>query len=301
MGASLVRSLLERGDQVSVLDSGLAAGLAAVDGTPAEILAADIGDAPALDRALDRGLTDCDAIIHLAAQVSVPRSMEAPLDDMRVNVDASLRLLDAARRRGVRRFVFASSNAAVAGHQPPMHEGLVPYPVAPYGAAKASVEVYLRAYHRAYGLAGVALRFANAYGPWSAHKSSVVASFVKAFLRGGPLVIRGSGEQTRDFIHVDDVTRIIVACLDAPEKDIAGEVFQVGSGRETSLNELAQLLFEVGGHSVPIDHQPPSAGDVPRNVSDVSKAQRVLGWTPQVALRDGLAQTLDWFRGQRAD
>jgi UDP-glucose 4-epimerase len=293
VGAAVVHALLERGDHVVVLDSGVSAGFGYVDSSGAELIKADVRQREAVDRALG----GCAAVVHLAAQASVPRSIADPLEDLAVNVDASLGLLEAARSAGVKRVVFASSNAVIGGHPPPASEGLVPYPVSPYGAAKASIEAYLRAYHEAYGTEGVALRFANAYGPWSAHKSSVVAAFIKAYLGGGPLIIRGTGHQTRDFVHVDDVTAIVLACLDAPAELVANQILQVGTGRETSLRELVQLLFEVGGREVPIEHEPASPGDVPRNFSDVAKARRLLGYSSWIQLRDGLAGTMEWFRG----
>lgn len=292
IGAGVVRALIHRGYDVTVLDSGVAAGFGYVDESSVRLVRGDVGDREAVESALE----DCGSIIHLAAQTSVPDSIGAPLDDLRTNVDASLALLDAARHRGIRRFVFASSNAVVGGHASPMHEGLTPFPVSPYGAAKASVEAYLRAYWQAYAFEGVALRFANAYGPWSAHKSSVISAFVKAYLRGGPLLLRGGGHQTRDFVHLDDVVSAVMTSLDAPAEAVAGEVFQVGSGQETSLLELADVLFSVGGGEVAIDHQPASPGDVARNFSDVSKAQSVLGYAPRIELRDGMAATLEWFR-----
>ncbi len=297
VGAAVTRALLDRGDEVTVLDSGIAAGFANVADTRAQIEQADIRQPDAFERVLE----GCAAIVHLAAQASVPESIAQPLEDSAINVDASLGLLEAARKQGIKRVVFASSNAVIGGHPPPAHEGLVPFPVSPYGAAKAAIEAYLRAYHQSYGLEGVALRFANAYGPWSGHKSSVVAAFVKAYLRGGPLTIRGTGQQTRDYVHVADMTAIVLACLDAPAELVAGETFQVGTGQETSLLTLARMLFEAGGGDVPIRHEPPSLGDVARNVSDISKAQRVLGYSPRVNLRDGLADTLDWFRGNWRD
>jgi UDP-glucose 4-epimerase len=293
IGASVVRELLRRGHGVVVLDSGIGAGFGNVEGTGARLVKADIRSREAVRDALE----GCTAIVHLAAQASVPASIADPLEDAAVNVDASLGLLEAARVAGIRRFVFASSNAVIGGHQPPAHEGLVPLPVSPYGAAKAAIEAYLSAYGQAYGLEGVALRFANAYGPWSSHKNSVVAAFVKAYLGGGPLIVRGSGEQTRDFVHVADLTAMVLACLDAPAELVATQTFQVGTGRETSLLELVGLLFEAGGAEVPIRHEPASPGDVPRNVSDIAKASRMLGFTPQVSLAEGLRQTLDWFRG----
>ena len=292
IGASIVHALLRRGDEVVVLDSGVGAGFGYVEGSGAALFKTDIRDRDAAPRAIER----CTAIVHLAAQASVPDSIADPLEDLDINVDATIGLLEAARGAGVRRFVFASSNAVIGGHPPPAHEGLVPFPVSPYGAAKAAIEAYLRAYGQAYGLEGVALRFANAYGPWSAHKNSVVAAFVKAYMGGGPLIIRDTGEQTRDFVYASDVAAMVLACLDAPAELVAGEIFQVGTGQETSLLELARLLFEVGGAEVPIAHEAASPGDVPRNVSDISKSRRVLGFAPQVALRDGLRQTLAWFR-----
>ena len=206
IGAGVVRALLERGDAVVVFDSGAAAGFGYLGETGAEIVEAGLLDVAALDRAV----VGCDSIVHLAGQTSVPNSVADPVADAAINVDGSIGLLEAARAHGINRFVFASSNAVVAGHPPPTNEEMTPNPVAPYGAAKASVEAYLRAYGAAYGLEGVALRFANAYGPRSAHKTSVVAAFVRAYLSGGPLVIRGDGHQTRDFVYVSDVAAAIV-------------------------------------------------------------------------------------------
>lgn len=286
--------MLDRGDAVVVIDSGTAAGLGYLEGSTAELLRADIRESEALKQALP----GCAAIVHLAAHPSVPESIARPLDDAAVNVDGSLALLEAARHAGIQRFVFASSNAVVGGHPPPAYEGLVPLPVSPYGASKAAAEAYLRAYERAYGMTTVSLRFANAYGPWSAHKASVVAQFVRGYLGGGPLRVGGDGRQTRDFIYVDDVAAMVLACLDAPAHRIAGEVFQVGTGVETSVLELAKTLFEVGGAAVTIEFTELRAGDVPRSVSSITKAEDVLGWSPKVQLRDGLAGTLEWFRAR---
>lgn len=285
---------MARGDEVAVVDSGAAAGFDYLAGSGASIIRADIRDRSKLLGAVQ----DCAGVVHLAAQASVPQSIADPLGDLQINVDATLKLLEAVRTAGGMRVVFASSNAVIGGHPPPAHEGLVPYPVSPYGAAKAAVESYLRAYGQAYGQVAVALRFANAYGPWSAHKTSAVPAFVKAYLAGGPLTLRGTGRQTRDFVYLDDVVGAIVACLDAPEALIAGEVFQVGTGRETSLHDLIELLFEVGGGRVNIAQLEPSPGDVARNVSDISKLRSVLGYEPAVALRDGLARTVEWFRAR---
>ncbi|MEO6349191.1 MAG: NAD-dependent epimerase/dehydratase family protein [Candidatus Limnocylindrales bacterium] len=292
IGATVVRALLARGDEVVVLDSGAAAGFTYLAGTDAKLVEADIRDRGALESAT----AGCAAIVHLAAQASVPNSIADPINDLQINVDASVSLLEVAREAGVGRYVFASSNAVIGGHEPPAHEELVPFPVSPYGAAKAAIEAYLRAYHEAFGVDTVSLRFANAYGPWSAHKSAVVAAFVKKYLSGGPLRINGTGQQTRDFVHVDDVAAVVLACLDAPADVIANQILQVGTGAETSLLELADVIFDAGGGSVAVEHGPESPGDVARNVSDITKARRLLGYEPRVPLRDGIADTLQWFR-----
>ncbi len=297
MGATVTRALLERGDEVTVLDSGVAAGFDYLEGTSARLVEGDIRDANAVAEALEGSR----AIVHLAAQASVPGSIANPVEDLEINIRGSLGLLEATRARGIRRFVFASSSSVVAGHPPPTHEGLVPNPVSPYGAAKSAVEAYLRAYGAAYGMEGVSLRFSNAYGPWSAHKSSVIASFIRAYLDGGPLIIRGDGHQTRDFVHTSDIASAVMASLDAPAADVSGEVFQIATGVETGLLQLAELLFDAGGAPVEIRHEPPSPGDVARNVNDISKARRMLAYEPRMPLREGLAATLEWTRGYRRD
>ena len=295
VGSAVVHALLGRGDEVTILDSGVAAGLAYLDGLPVRIVAADIRDTGKMRDAI----AGAEAVVHLAARTSVPESVEDPLEDMAVNVVGTVELLDAARQQGVTRFVFASSNAVTSGHPPPMREDLLPRPVAPYGAAKAAVEAYLAAYHDAFGMETVSLRFANAYGPRSRHKTSVVAAFIEAYLEGRPLVIYGAGRQTRDFVHVDDLAMLILRCLDAPPALVAGEIFQAGTGRETSLAELAELIFRLGGAPARIEHRPARAGDVARNYSDVSKAARVLDHHPRMDIAQGMADTLAWFRDDR--
>jgi UDP-glucose 4-epimerase len=288
----VTHALLERGDAVTVFDSGVAAGFDSIDGTAAQIVRGDIRDA----RLVAETVARASAVVHLAAQTGIPESISNPQLDAAVNVQGSLNILEAVRIDGPRRLVFASSNSVVAGWDPPVHEGLVPRPMSPYGAGKAAIEAYLHAYHAAYGLQTVALRFSNVYGPWSAHKTSVVARFMRAYLDGGPLVINGSGAQTRDFLYATDVALGVLLALDAPAERVGGEVFHLATGVETSLLELAETLFEVGGRRVEIEHRPASTGDVARNVSDIGKARRALGYEPQLDLRIGLARTLAWFR-----
>jgi UDP-glucose 4-epimerase len=301
VGASLVRALEARGEPPRVLDWGHAAGYTYLAGTSAEVVEGDF-----LDRAVVRAaLEGVDRVVHLAARTSVPASIESPWEDFEQNVIGTVGLLEACRAAGVERFVFASSNAAAGLVEPPVREDVCPRPVAPYGAAKLAAEGYLHAYYQSYGLVTTALRFANAYGPYALHKSSAVAAMTRAYLRDDPITIYGDGSQTRDFVHVDDLVRLILLVLDAPAETVAGEVFQAGTGVETAVLELAQALIAAGeatgGPAGTIRHEPPRNGDVPRNVSDVSKAGRVVGYRPSVRLDEGLGPTVRWFRDALAD
>ena len=166
-------------------------------------------------------------------------------------------LLDATRLAGAERFVFASSNAAAGDHPPPADETDLPHPVSPYGASKLAGEAYSQAYAATYGLAACALRFSNAYGPYSLHKKSVVAAWLRAALAGDPITINGDGEQTRDFVFAGDLAAAVVAALDAPPDVVAGEIFQAGTGRETTVNALADAI---GTGRRPAARGPPRAG-----------------------------------------
>ncbi|MBA3779594.1 MAG: NAD-dependent epimerase/dehydratase family protein [Chloroflexi bacterium] len=297
VGASLVRALEARGERVRVVDWGSSAGFRYLDGTAAELIEGDLLDPSVVSRAVQ----GVDAVFHLAARTSVPASMKAPLEDLEQNVLGTVRLLDAVRGAGASRFVFASSNAAVGLMEPPAREDAFPRPVAPYGAAKLAAEGYLHAYWQSYGLVTVGLRFSNAYGPYALHKISVVAAFLKAYLAGKPITIYGDGSQTRDFVHVDDLVDLLLRALDAPAEQVAGELFQAGTGRETTVLELAETLLRVGGREGRIEHLPPRHGDVARNFSDVGKARERLGYEPRVELDEGLRRTVEWFDGALAD
>jgi UDP-glucose 4-epimerase len=163
--------------------------------------------------------------------------------------------------------------------------------VSPYGASKLAGEAYCLAYHGSWGLGTVALRFGNVYGPFSAHKTSVVAKFLDDIETSGSIVIDGDGLQTRDFIYVEDLARALLAALESPVK---GEVFQISAGIETSIQTLSELVEAVVGQKVNSTHIEARAGDVRRNYSVIAKATTMLGWKPQVSLEDGLRRTYEW-------
>jgi len=262
-----------------------------------ELVVADIRD-PNTAMATARGV---DAIVHLAGNTGVQPSLTDPVLDCTSNVIGTLNFLEAARRHGVRRFVFASSGGTVIGDaEPPIDEAMVPHPRSPYGASKSACEGYCSAYFHAFGVHTVALRFGNVYGPRSHHKNSVVARFLRQGLVGDPLVVFGDGHQSRDFIYVDDIVEAIhrAATVDGA----GGEVFQIATSRETTVNEIARAirsLLEEAGLRVEVRHGAPLDGEIRRNYSDTSKAAQQLGWHPSVSLDDGLKRTYDWLTDQR--
>jgi UDP-glucose 4-epimerase len=264
---------------------------------PYELVRAPLADLDAVATAV----SGVDAIVHLAARAGIPDSVSDPLGTFEVNVAQTLGLLDAARLAGARRFVFASSNAAAGDHEPPADETDLPHPLSPYGASKLAGEAYCQAYAATYGIAACALRFSNAYGPYSLHKKSVIAAWLRAALAGEPVTIHGDGEQTRDFVYTGDLAAAVVAALDAPETVVAGELFQAGTGRETTINELAATIGSVVGRPLEVRHEAARAGDVRRNVSRIDKAAATLGYRAAVSLEDGLARTARWFETALAD
>jgi UDP-glucose 4-epimerase len=291
IGSNLARLIAERGDAVRVIDNLSIGHLAYLDGVPHSLIRGSLADPDAVRAAV----ADAWAVVHLAARAGIPDSVADPLGTFEANVSQTVRLLEAARRAGVRRLVIASSNAAAGDHEPPSDEADLPHPLSPYGASKLAGEAYVQAYAATYGLAACALRFSNAYGPYSLHKKSVVAAWLRAALGGEPLVIHGDGEQTRDFVHAEDLARGVLSALDAPEADVAGEVFQIGTSVETTVNQLAEAVERAVGRPLAVERRAGRAGDVRRNVSRIDKARARLRFEPRVALEDGLRVTASWY------
>jgi UDP-glucose 4-epimerase len=215
-----------------------------------------------------------------------------PWPTLEANVVGTINLLEASVRESVDRFIFASSNAAVGEQVPPINEKMLPRPVSPYGASKLAGEAYCTAFHGSRGLDTVILRFANVYGPYSDHKTSVVAKLIRQMLNGQPLTVYGDGSQTRDFIHVSDVVEGISRALDC---EVAGETFQIGTGTETSVIELLEALEQVSGRKPAIHWLPLPAGEIRRNYSSIDHARARLGFEPKFDLMSGLADTMRWL------
>jgi UDP-glucose 4-epimerase len=259
--------------------------------TAVDLVVGDIRDSEIVNYCAE----DIDCIIHLAANTGVGPSVDDPRLDMECNVIGTFNLLEAARLNGVKKFIFASSGAPAGEVEPPIHEELPPHPVSPYGASKLAGEGYCSAYYRTFGIDTVCLRFGNVYGPRSKKKSSVVAKFIRQALQGEPCVIYGDGTQTRDFLYIDDLVRAVVLSMERP---VGGETFQIATGTEMTVGDVASLIAsELGkrGVNMCVEHELPRLGDVKRNYSDTSKAKKVLGWSTEVDVHDGISLTIDWF------
>jgi UDP-glucose 4-epimerase len=286
IGSHIVDALIARGDRVTVVDDLSTGNRANVD-ERAELRVMDIRDA-------DVG--GCDAIVHCAAQIDLRKSVADPGFDAEVNVVGSVRLLEAAANRGVKRFVFASTGGAIYGEplHAPQREDHPANPLSPYGCAKLAVEHYMHYFAEVRGLSCVALRYANVYGPRQNAKgeAGVVAIFAPHLLRDEEVTINGSGEQTRDFVYVGDVAAANLAALDGG----FGGAFNVGTGVETSVKELHAKMAQIAGATKPPRHAPAKLGEQMRSVLDGTKLRRLAKLPEPVTLDDGLRRTLEWFR-----
>lgn len=296
VGINLVSSLAGRCGLIRILDNLSVGHLGALkrewpgdEGTTRlEFVRGDVRER----RVVEDAVRSIDVVVHLAARTGVVSSIEDPSFDYSVNVLGTFNILEAARNSEVRKVVFASSNAAVGKQAPPVSEACAPRPASPYGASKLAAEGYCSAYHESFRLETVALRFANAYGPHSVHKTSVVARFLSLALSGEPLTVYGDGSQTRDFVYVGDLCQAILLALD--EAAPSG-VYQIGTEAETSVNEFISAIEDVVGRDLPRRHLPARRGEVERTYLDISKARTLLGYDPQFSLKEGLESTHRWF------
>jgi len=301
IGSHIVRTLLEQGNSVRVLDNfstGKRENIEDLswhfDGDHLEIFEGDLRDATRVEDAV-RGV---EVIFHEAAFVSVPQSMQEPQACFDVNITGTSRLFDAARAAGVRRAVVASS-AAVYGESDafPLVEETLPQPLSPYAVSKRVKEMYAELFTSSFGLEVVALRYFNVYGPRQRPDSMYAAAvpiFARHLLDGKPVTVYGDGGQTRDLINVHDVVR---ANLIASEHARApGQIFNICTGIETRLLDLLDVMYELIPNVPPPQFAAPRAGDIYRSLGSPQKAADVLGFRAEVSLVDGLKETIDWMR-----
>jgi UDP-glucose 4-epimerase len=289
IGSALSNRLAQDGHEVLVIDNLIAGDPARLD--PRILFTrGDVADIPKLWTLL-QGVT---CVYHLAARVSVPESIKYPRDYNHVNVGGTVSVMEAMRDAGVQRVVLASSGA-VYGEQPeqPLHEGMIPNPDSPYAVSKLAAETYVRTIGMLWGIETVSLRIFNAYGPGQqlpASHAPVIPRFLKAAQSGASVVVFGDGNQTRDFVYVDDVVEALVAAASAPNVD--RQVINVGSGVETSLRELVAAIEQIMGRHLEPIYNTSQPGGVRRMCADLSRAQALLGFVPKTALLDGLRQFL---------
>jgi len=296
IGSNLVETILGAGDSVRVLDDFStgrrrnlldAAEWARRGGGSFALVEADIRDLDAC-RAATSG---ADFVLHQAAMPSVPRSIEDPLGSNGVNVGGTLNLLVAARDARVRRFVYASSSSLYGESDVlPKVETMAPAPISPYGLQKLAGETYCALFHRLYGLPTVALRYFNVFGPRQnpdSEYAAVVPRFMQAIREGNRPVVFGDGEQTRDFTYVRNAVRANLLACDSGERSL-GQAFNVACGARISLNRLIELIAALAGRPVTARYDPPRAGDIRDSLADIAKARDLLGFEPEVGVKDGL-------------
>lgn len=288
VGSNLVRALLEHGDRVRILDNfstGNRSNLAHLE-ADLEIVEGELRSYERV-HAATRGV---ELVFHLGALPSVPRSVQDPLTTSAVNVEGTLNVVLAARDEGVRRVVFASSSSVYGNSGSlPRVETSAADPISPYAVSKLAAERYCASFSRVYGLETVSLRYFNVFGPNqdpASQYAAVVPRFIAAIGGGAAVPIHGDGRQSRDFTFVGNV--VDATLLAAAVPDISGEIFNVGTGRATTVEELADTIGALLCCSVDKEHQPSRAGEVKESWADISKARRLLQYHPAVELEDGL-------------
>jgi UDP-glucose 4-epimerase len=291
IGSHVAKRLLERGLEVKVLDNLSTGSMKNLE----EANAAKFVKGEITDRSLaDRLMVDVDAVIHLAAIVDHEACLRDPALAQEVNVNGTQILLEEARRRDVHRFVYASS-AAVYGHatQLPIREDARLAPISPYGVSKAEAEQRCLEYAQTYGMRSICLRFFNVFGPRQTARqySGVITEFMKNLREGKPPVINGDGFQTRDFVNVQDVVSAILLALDSEE---VNGIYNVSTGVETTIQDLALKLISIAGRNLKPVYGPPRMGDIRRSVGDVSRAKEQLGYSPRTDLVEDLCGLWSW-------
>ena len=296
IGSHIAEALACRHDHVRVLDNLSTGHLSNLDPIRdrVEFIEGDLLDVETVERAVD----GVDCIFHEAALASVPRSVKDPLATNAACVTGTLTLLDAARRAGVRRLVYAASSSAY-GDQPfsSKRESDLPGPLSPYAVAKLAGEHYCRAFTATYRFETVAIRYFNVFGPRqdpNSPYSAVIPKFITSLLAGEPPIIYGDGLQSRDFTYIENVVHGNLLAADA--QDVAGRVFNVACGGSITLLDLLQALNELLGTDIQPCFENPRAGDVRQSLADISLARKLLDYEPRVGIREGLARSIEYYR-----
>ncbi|MDP2647188.1 MAG: SDR family oxidoreductase [Desulfobacterales bacterium] len=297
IGSHLVDALLEKRCDVTVLDNLSSGRLSNIEHVKDRIVfcQGDIRDPDILLKTVK----DCSLIFHLAAVVSVPQTVEDPMDSALVNEIGTLQVLETARRSGVQQVVLSSS-CAVYGDDPqlPKNERMNVKPLSPYAVQKLSGEYYARLYHELYGMRTLSLRYFNVYGPRQdpgSPYSGVISIFMRKALSGQPALIYGDGNQSRDFVFVKDVVRANLLAADCG--DTRGQIFNIGTATPVTIKRLWQMVCQMSGQDMDPEFAAPRPGEVFASVADIGAARSILGFVPEYAIEKGLAETMKWHRG----
>ncbi|MDA7979101.1 MAG: SDR family oxidoreductase [Pirellulales bacterium] len=296
IGSNIVTALVERGDQVRVLDNLSTGSLENLADVSSEI---ELFEGSVLDRDLvEQAVAGVDVIFHEAALASVPASVERPLDSHAVCATGTVQMLDCARQAGVQRLVYAASSSAYGDQPTAAKRELDPLtPISPYGAAKLAGELYCQAFTATYGFETVGLRYFNVFGPRQdpgSPYSAVIPLFITAILEGRKLIVFGDGQQSRDFVYVGNVVQANLLAAEKPR--VAGQVFNIGTGRSVTLLRLLAALRDLLETEFEVDFQPPRAGDVRDSLADITQARTQLGFDPDIEFEDGLRRSIEYYK-----
>ena len=297
IGRSIAAALLARGESVRGVDNFATGKRSNLIGLEAmEFVEGDLSDAMVCERVV----AGVEIIFHEAALPSVPRSVEDPISTNTACVDATLQLLWAAKKAGVRRVVYAASSSAY-GDTPtlPKHEAMLPAPISPYAVAKLSCELYMQSFWRVYGLETVCLRYFNVFGPYqdpTSFYSGVLAKFCTRMMAGETPTIFGDGSQSRDFTYIENTVGGNLLAAEAPAERVAGRVMNMATGSRITLNDVVEELRGITGYAGEVIYGPERNGDIKHSLADIGLAKELLGYEPVVDFREGLKRTVDWYR-----
>jgi UDP-glucose 4-epimerase len=299
IGSNLVRFLLERGQEVVVLDDLSSGKRENIDSLlvvgQCRLIVGDIRDPDVVPQAM----RDCRAVFHLAAIGSVPRSVTDPVTSFDVNVRGTANILECAKVCGIKRIVFASSGSVYGGvGNTPLSESTPVAPASPYAASKAAGEAYFKAYAQSYGMETVPLRYFNVYGPrqnWKRLYPPVIPTFVQSILAGKSPIVYGTGNQTRDFCHVENICHANWLAAHIPPEQCDGSPVNIGCGVSHTVNDILEYLKGQFSQNIGAEYQPARPGDVEHSVSNIALARQKLGYEPRVEFVEGVKTTVAWY------
>ncbi|MFH1312182.1 MAG: SDR family oxidoreductase [Candidatus Eisenbacteria bacterium] len=298
IGSNIARKLIGLGEEVVILDDFSTGKRENLEDIKSKVNLVE-GDICNVD-VVEQAVKGADYVLHHAAVVSVPRSVEDPVRTNEVNVDGTLNCLLAARDAGVRRFVFAASSSAYGDSvELPKREDMRPDPLSPYGIAKLVGEMYCKVFFDVYGLETVSLRYFNIFGPYqdpASQYAAVVPIFITKLLEGESPIVYGDGEQSRDFTYIDNAVEANILATTSPRAP--GKVINVACGTRFTLNDLFRRVSDLIGTKTPATYTEPRAGDILHSQGDISVASDLLGYSPRITFEAGLAKTVDWFRSR---